>query len=123
MDSVARNVRSALIELGGRDGMTKQRIAVAARKSGLSISRAFGIWYGRARRIGVDEAEKIMSAIDKKAGLIATRAQGEAAHVAEQFEAAAARLEGLDPNFYRSSIDVLRRTARQCRGEDDLGAM
>lgn len=118
MDTAARNVRSELMELGGRDGMTKQRIQIAARKSGLTFSRVFGIWYGRARKIGVEEAEQIRAAVDRMAGRVAEKARGEATRASEQFEAAAARLEGLDPDFYSASIAELRRVARQCRGED-----
>jgi hypothetical protein len=44
----------------------KRRIERAARAAGLSYTRAFDIWYGKARRIDAHEAEQIREALRLK---------------------------------------------------------
>ena len=57
---------AALKQLGGTDGLMKERVARAAKAAGLSASRAFDIWYGKARRIEPHEETAILSALVEK---------------------------------------------------------
>lgn len=115
MSSVAQNVRDGLLELGGRDGLTKERIAIAARRAGLSVTRCWDIWYGKARKIGADEAVKILAAVEKRNH----QALREVASVAAEYEALAKRLENVDPDFHRVEIDALRALAFRARRQID----
>lgn len=57
---------AALKQLGGADGLKKERVARAAKAAGISASRAFDIWYGKARRIEPHEETAILSALVEK---------------------------------------------------------
>lgn len=46
--------------------LVKRAIERAARVTGLTYTRAWDIWYGKARRIDADEAERIADALQKK---------------------------------------------------------
>lgn len=46
--------------------LVKAAIGRAARLAGLSYTRAFDVWYDKARRIDAEEAERIANAIQKK---------------------------------------------------------
>lgn len=60
------DLSAALKQLGGADGLKKERVARAAKDAGLSASRAFDIWYGKARRIEPHEETAILSALVEK---------------------------------------------------------
>jgi hypothetical protein len=63
------SVRAALHELAEPrpvGDFVKQAIARAARLAGLSYTRCFDLWYGKARRIEEDEQERIAEAVMKK---------------------------------------------------------
>ena len=55
-----------LKQLGGTEGQVKARISSAARRAGMSDTRAFDIWYGKARRIEPHEETAILSALVEK---------------------------------------------------------
>lgn len=57
---------AALKQIGGADGLMKERVARAAKAADLSASRAFDIWYGKARRIEPHEETAILSALVEK---------------------------------------------------------
>lgn len=56
-------MQSLLRRLGGDEGPVKRRISVAAHRAGISETRAFDIWYGKARRIEPRERAAILTAI------------------------------------------------------------
>lgn len=53
-------------QLGGTEGQVKARIAIAARLAGFSETRAFDIWYGKARRIEPREHQAVIAALIEK---------------------------------------------------------
>lgn len=46
--------------------LVKTAIRRAARATGLTYTRAFDVWYGKARRIDAHEAEQIAEALQRK---------------------------------------------------------
>lgn len=54
---------AALRQIGGEAGLAKERLARAAKAAGISNSRAFDIWYGKARRIEPHEKTAILAAL------------------------------------------------------------
>ena len=50
----------------GREEKIDSVISRAARLAGLSYSRAFNIWYGKAKRVDSEERAAILSALTKK---------------------------------------------------------
>lgn len=46
--------------------LVKAAIGRAARITGLTYTRAFDVWYGKARRIDADEAQRIEQALQNK---------------------------------------------------------
>ncbi len=46
--------------------LVKTAILRAARATGLSYTRAFDVWYGKARRIDAHEAQQIADALQRK---------------------------------------------------------
>lgn len=111
MDSVALNLRSDLMMLGGREGPVKSRIGKLARRLGWSYSRAFEHWYGRAKMTAV-EYEQIRAAVRTKQDT----ALREVLDVAGQMQALAARLESVDAEFFSTDILALRALAARSGG-------
>jgi signal transduction histidine kinase len=46
--------------------LVKRAIERASKLSGLTYTRAFDVWYGKARRIDAHEAQQIAEALEKK---------------------------------------------------------
>lgn len=61
------DITPLLKQLSGTDGPVKVRIAIAARRAGLTETRAFDIWYGKARRIEMHERSAVMTALAEQA--------------------------------------------------------
>ena len=80
----------------------KAAISRAARKLGLTFSRAKSIWYGEAHRIDANE----MDALRKQAGI---------------YEAVAFNLRVQDEDFHRAQIDALEHVARVLRNMGRTG--
>lgn len=93
-----------LKELAGDVGKEKDKIDEAARLSGLSRWRAFDIWYGKARRVGPDEIQKISDAVQHKRD---KAARNELAQLRLRIERLDALLRQTDPDFHRPTIDFL----------------
>lgn len=102
-----------LSEPWGRDDKIKAAIQRAAKAAGLSYWRAFDIWYGKARRIEADEAQRIADALQKKS-------EGEARNEFYDLRSRLLRLESIlvstDPDFHRQDIDLARAHLRQVGG-------
>lgn len=80
-----------------------------ARRLGVTVRRVETIWQGTARRIDVAEMDRLRALAASK-----QQAQPEAAH-ASRYEAIAAALEAVDPDFHRADIDRYRQLARALR--------
>ena len=99
---------SALRELAGprlAGDPIKAAVHRAARLAGLEYWRAYDIWYGRARRIDVQEETQITQALQKKRIAVAHNEFAE-------LRARMARLETLllnsDEDFHREDIAAIR---------------
>lgn len=92
----ASNLLRAIAEPRPVGDSVKAAIRRAARKVGLTFSRAKSIWYGDAHTISSVE----MDALRKQVG---------------QYETAAHNLRIIDEDFYSSQIDDLERIARELR--------
>ncbi len=66
MSSTYSDALRELAEPRPSGDLVKRAIERAARLTGLSYTRAFDVWYGKARRIDADEAQQIFQAIEKK---------------------------------------------------------
>lgn len=100
----------ALSEPWERGDKIKRAIERSAHLAGLSYSRAFEIWYGRARRIEPAEVARISEALEQKNRL-------EARNELSELRLRLARLESLlvqtDPDFHRPTVDLLRQSVRR----------
>lgn len=86
-------------------GYTKQAIAEAARRTGLSQSRTFDLWYGKARRVEQYELDAIADAHNKKR----REAERNELHDLQiRIARMEARLAATDPDFHRPTLDALR---------------
>lgn len=89
----------------------KAQIARAARKAGLTYSRAFEIWYGRARRIDAHELDAIRNAQVKRG----QERTDEIACIAQEFEQLAERAAKVMALSDRRGADAFRRVAERAR--------
>lgn len=89
----------------------KAQIARAARKAGLTYSRAFEIWYGRARRIDAHELDAIRNAQVKRG----QERTDEIAAIAADFEAIAVRAAAVLEGKARLEADAFRALAGRAR--------
>lgn len=96
----------------------KQLIERAARRAGFSYTRAFDIWYGKARRIEPEEAEAINKAALKNNREIAANELFEIRLRLERLEAIVA---SNDPDFVRPTLAAIGERLRQMGGA--LGAV
>ena len=80
-----------------------------ARIAGLSFSRCYEIYYGRARRVEPEEIARIELALDKK-----TRrdARHELSELRLRIEILEARFAQTDPDFHREDINAMRQGMR-----------
>ena len=88
----------------------KRAIERSARMAGLSYSRCFEIWYGRARRIEPAEIARISDALESKN-------RKDARNELSELRLRLARLENVllqtDPDFHRPSVDFMRAEMRR----------
>lgn len=84
----------------------KAAINRAARKIGLTYSRARDIWYANARRIDATEMDALRREAEKQAAA---------------YDRVANAMAATDPDFYRSDIAALVHAARALRGLDRPG--
>jgi len=87
----------------------KAQIARAARKAGLSFTRATDLWYGNARAIRAEELEAIRHAQIKR------RPADELLAIATDFEALAERAAKVLAASDRPGADAFRLLARRAR--------
>lgn len=92
--------------------LKKVAIDRAARRAGMTYSRAFEIWYGRARRIEQFEADALAEALDKKRR---EDARNELYEIQVRIARLEARLASTDPDFHRPLLDGLGQ-AKIARG-------
>src|SRR5258708_2717362 len=109
------DVTMALRELSeprSRDEKITTIIERTARLAGLSYSRCFEIWYGRARRIEQAELLRISEALEQKN-------RKDARNELSELRLRLARLETLlvlsDAEFHRETIDQTRAQLRRSR--------
>jgi hypothetical protein len=109
------DVQRALQQLSepwDRGDKIKRAIERSARAAGLSYSRAFEIWYGRARRIEQSELLRIQEALDDKN-------RRDTRNELSELRLRLARLESLlvqtDPDFHRETIDLVGAQVRRSR--------
>lgn len=106
------DVAAALKQLSeprSRDEKIVSIIERTARLAGLSYSRCFEIWYGRARRIEPAEIARIEQALDRKNR---KDARHELQALRTRIEILEARFAQTDPDFHREDIDALRQGLR-----------
>ena len=107
------DIARALQELSAPHGRDEKMVAIierSARLAGLSYSRAYEIWYRRARRIEHAEVVRIKEALRQKTRL-------DARNELHELRLRLARLESVlaisDADFHRETIDLMRQQA--CR--------
>lgn len=87
----------------------KAAIDRAAKLAGLSYTRAFDIWYRKARRIDAHEADAIREAVRLKR-------EEDARHEYQELRTRLIKLESMlvktDPNFHRAGADLGRAGRR-----------
>jgi hypothetical protein len=94
--AIAEEMRCSLRQLAGQkmaSDSVKSLIGRAARSAGLTYSRAYELWYGRARRIDAHELDGV------RARLQAQRDEADRSRFREEIaeiHARLARLEGVD---------------------------
>jgi len=88
----------------------KRAIERSARMAGLSYSRCFEIWYGRARRIEPAEIARIGDALKQKNAK-------DTRNELSELRLRLARLENVllqtDPQFHRPAVDFMRAQVRR----------
>lgn len=90
----------------------KSAIDRAARLAGLTYTRAWDIWYGKARRIEDHEAQAIEEAIRQK---LALEAQNELAQLRLQLTRIESLLALSNPNMDRANTHAHRGALRSAR--------
>jgi hypothetical protein len=87
-------------------GNVRERIEQSARAVGISQTRAFDLWYGKARRVTAEEVAHIKAALRKtiKRGI-----QNDIAEIRAQLAVVEARMDAIDADFYEPAVDVLRQ--------------
>lgn len=96
-----------------RGDKIKRAIERAAKRSGLPYWRAFDIWYGKARRILPQEAERVSTALTKKRE---EAARNELHELRVRLERLESLLVQSDPDFHRPSADYVRAQIRKIDG-------
>ena len=84
-------------------------IARCAHLAGLSYSRSYEIYYGRARRIEPEEIVRIQEALDQKNR---RDMRNELSELRLQLAKLEARLLSTDADFHRPTIDLVRQNLR-----------
>lgn len=104
-----------LSEPAPRGDRIKAAIQRAARLAGLSYWRAFDIWYGKARRVELEEAEKIQTALRRK---IEEATRNELHDLRTRLMRLESLLVQTDPDFHRPTVDQVRDQMRGLGGMD-----
>lgn len=108
----AQEMLRALTEPIKRGDKIASVIADTATLVGLTYSRCYEIYYGRARRIGPDEIARISDALERKDKL-------DARNELQALRIRLTRLENLlvsnDADFHRTEIDFVRAQVRRPR--------
>ena len=106
------DVAKALKELSEPHLRDEKMVAIIERSAdaaGLSYSRCYEIWYGRARCIGREESVRITEALDRKH-------QRDARNELRELQVRIARLESYfiqtDENFHREDLNALGKILR-----------
>lgn len=106
------NVAKALKELSEPHSRDEKMITIierSAQLAGLSYSRCYEIWYGRARRIEAQESARIEEALDRKR-------QRDARNEIRELQVRIARLEQYfiqtDEAFHRSDLNAIGELLR-----------
>lgn len=93
----------ALAEPRSADEYIKNAIARAANAAGFRYSRAFDIWYGKARRVRDFEREAVAAALGKKT---MEAARNEFHELKTRLAILESRLNQIDPDFHRPTLDA-----------------
>ena len=91
----------------------KQAIDRAAKAAGLSYWRTFDLWYGKARRVEDYEREAVAAALDKKRR---EAARNEFHELKTRLAILESRLNQVDPDFHRETIDQVGQQMRRLGG-------
>ena len=109
------DVAKALRELSAPHARDEKMITIierSARLAGLSYSRCYEIWYGRARRIEHGEVARISDALKQKQAL-------DARNELQELRLRLARLESIlvlsDAEFHREDLAPVRDGLRRSR--------
>lgn len=105
MSSVQEGLRE-LAEPWPGGSPVKAAIDRAARRAGFSYWRCFDLWYGKARRIEQFEIEALEAAIERKRR---EEARNELHDLRIRLARLEARMAQSDPEFFRPSIEAIRR--------------
>lgn len=98
-----------------RDGENTHDVITRVRKLvGLEFSRAYEIYYGRAKRVSDSERVRVAQALQKKREEATRNELHELRFLLERMES---RLSQTDPQFHRPSIDAIRDNLRQMDGK------
>lgn len=89
--------------------LVKAAIGRAARITGLTYTRAFDVWYGKARRIDADEAHRIEQALQTKRE---EEARNEIHDLRTRLLKMESRLAAQDSNVSRGPSDFARPRLR-----------
>lgn len=106
------NLANALKELAepiGRDEKISVVIHRAARRAGLTYSRCYEHWYGRAKLATEAEIDKIETELQQKRE---QEARNELHDLKLRLLRLESRLSQTDSDFYRPDIDFVGRTVR-----------
>lgn len=102
----------ALKELSQPHSREEKIVAIIERcasLAGLSYSRAFEIFYGRARRIAPEEIVRIEQALERKARL---DARNELQELRRRLDRLESLLVQSDENFHSPTVDLVRAQVR-----------
>ncbi len=96
----------------------KAAIERAARAAGLPYWRTFDIWYGKARVIRDFECQAVAAALDRKRR---EAARNEFHELRTRLAILESRLNQIDPDFHRPTIDQAREQMRGLGALDSSG--
>lgn len=92
-----------------RDEKVEAAITRASRLSGIPYNRVFNIWYGKTKWGDAHEHEAVVKAVDEKRR---REARNELHEIKVRVAQMESRLNQMDADFYRETIDQLRVSLR-----------
>lgn len=95
----------------------KAAISRAADAAGLQYSRAYEMWYGRARRVLPAEVDRIETAVARKREQGATNELQQLRQRVSRLERLLYALDASDEDFHRPSTAALREHIREMGGK------